>query len=176
MGSHQHTKFGGHRHCGSGNMLILICQVISQDLVMKGTYDFKVSYHPATFGTNRHSGSGDMFLVFHMILTGWRHPTCLISLIWVNSSRCTCLPNLGIIGLMEMDISILISITWQESKLTGSVHHTGRFLKSGILIHNSEVPDTAGRKTRRRRRAQEITKRYAFHANAKMKRDFYSCK
>ena len=75
-----------------------------------------------------------------------------------------------------MDISTLISITWQESELTGSVHHTGRFLKSGILIHNSEVPDMAGRKTRRRRRTQEITKRYAFHANAKMKRDFCSSK
>ena len=81
MDSHQHTKFGGHRHCGSGDMMILICQVISQDLVIKGTYDFKVSYHPATFGTNRHSGSGDMFLVFHVILTGWRHHTCLASLI-----------------------------------------------------------------------------------------------
>ena len=38
------------------------------------------------------------------------------------------------------------------------------FLKSGILIFNSEVPDKAGRKTRRRR-TQATTKRYAFHAN-----------
>ena len=28
------------------------------------------------------------------------------------------------------------------------------------------IPDKAGRKTRRRRRTQAITKRYAFHANA----------
>ena len=30
-----------------------------------------------------------------------------------------------------------------------------------------DIPDNAGRKTRRRRRTQAITKRYAFHANAK---------
>ena len=29
--------------------------------------------------------------------------------IWVNFSRCTCLPNLVVIGLMEMEISVL---TW----------------------------------------------------------------
>ena len=40
--------------------------------------------------------------------------------------------------------------------------------KSGIPFYNSEVPDTAGRKTRRRRRTQAITKRYVFHAYAKM--------
>ena len=30
----------------------------------------------------------------------------------------------------------------------------------------SDIPDTAGRKTRRRKRTQAIAKRYAFHANA----------
>ena len=38
---------------------------------------------------------------------------CLISLIWVNFSRCTYLPTLLVVGLMEIDISVLISIlTW----------------------------------------------------------------
>ena len=37
------------------------------------------------------------------------------------------------------------------------------------IIYRSEfpdIPDKAGRKTRRRRRIQAIAKRYAFHANA----------
>ena len=33
-------------------------------------------------------------------------------------------------------------------------------------IYNSKVPDTAGRKTKRRRGTQAIAKCYAFHANA----------
>ena len=44
-------------------------------------------------------------------------------------------------------------------------YHIARFLKSGIPISHSEVPDTAGRKTRRRR-TQAIAKRLAFYANA----------
>ena len=42
---------------------------------------------------------------------------CLISLIWVNFSRCTYLPTLLVVGLMEIDISVLISIlTWIPQK------------------------------------------------------------
>ena len=38
---------------------------------------------------------------------------CLISFVWVNSCKCTCLLNLVIIDLIEMKISILRSIlTW----------------------------------------------------------------
>ena len=44
--------------------------------------------------------------------------------------------------------------------------------KSEIPFYNSEVPDTAGRKTRRRRRTQAVTKCYVFHAYAKMGRIF----
>ena len=56
-----------------------------------------------------------------------------------------------IVGGREMEISILISILLE--------------FYSGMLIYNSKVPDTAGRKTRRRR-IQAIAKRYAFHANS----------
>ena len=35
MTSHQLAKFVGHRHCGSGNIMILGCHVILQDHVMK---------------------------------------------------------------------------------------------------------------------------------------------
>ena len=34
------TKFSGHRHCGSGDMMVLVCQVISDNHVTKGSFDF----------------------------------------------------------------------------------------------------------------------------------------
>ena len=59
--------------------------------------------------------------------------------------------------------------TLEKAKPTASVRNIGRFLKSWITICNFKVPDTAGTKTRKRRkrRTQAIAKRYAFHANAK---------
>ena len=51
---------------------------------------------------------------------------------------------------------------------TAQICHIARLLKSGTPIYNSKVPNTAGRKERRkRRRIQAITKRYAFHVIAK---------
>ena len=35
--SHHPTKFGGHRHCGSGVIIILVSHVILQDCVIKGS-------------------------------------------------------------------------------------------------------------------------------------------
>ena len=40
MVSHQPAKFGGHRHCGSGDIMVLVCHVISQHHVIKRSYDF----------------------------------------------------------------------------------------------------------------------------------------
>ena len=55
----------------------------------------------------------------------------------------------------------------EKTEFIASICHIAIFLKSGMPIHNSEVPDMAGRKTRRRRsRSQAIAKRYAFHVNA----------
>ena len=56
--------------------------------------------------------------------------------------------------------------TLEIAELNTSIHHTAKFFKSGIPIYNSEVPDMADRKTRRRRRTQAIAKRFAFCANA----------
>ena len=53
----------------------------------------------------------------------------------------------------------------EKAELITSIHHISRFLKSGKPIRNSEVPDGAGTKTRRRR-TQTIVKWFAFHANA----------
>ena len=56
--------------------------------------------------------------------------------------------------------------TLKKAELTASIRHIARFSKSRIPLYNSEIPDTAGRKTRRRRRTQAIAKRSAFYANA----------
>ena len=53
----------------------------------------------------------------------------------------------------------------EKDELTVSIHHIVTFLKSGIPIYNSEVPDTAGRKTARGR-TQAIAKYFAFYTNA----------
>ena len=39
MVSHQPDKFAGHRHCGSGDIMILVCHVILQDHLIKGSCD-----------------------------------------------------------------------------------------------------------------------------------------
>lgn len=37
--SHHPTSFG-HKQCGSGDIMVLVCQKISQDQIIKGTYEF----------------------------------------------------------------------------------------------------------------------------------------
>ena len=34
------AKFSGYRHCGSGDIMVLVCQIISQDHVIKGSCNF----------------------------------------------------------------------------------------------------------------------------------------
>ena len=53
--------------------------------------------------------------------------------------------------------------TWEKAELTASIRQIARFLKSGIPIYNSEVPDTAGRKIIR---IQTIAKCFTFYGNA----------
>ena len=69
------------------------------------------------------------------------------------------------------DINSYISFyinTLENDEFTASVRHIEIFSKSGMPIYNSKVPDTTGRKTRKRRRGKReaIAKCYAFHANA----------
>ena len=40
MVSHHSAKFAGHRHCSSGNIMILVCNVIQQDYAPKGYISF----------------------------------------------------------------------------------------------------------------------------------------
>ena len=37
--SHHLAKFAGHRYCGIGNIMVLDCHVILQDIVIKGSCD-----------------------------------------------------------------------------------------------------------------------------------------
>ena len=39
--SHHPALFRGHRHCGSGDIMVLDCHVILQDHKNKGSSDFK---------------------------------------------------------------------------------------------------------------------------------------
>ena len=38
--NHHPVKCGGHRNCGSGDLMILVCHVISQDYVIIWSCDF----------------------------------------------------------------------------------------------------------------------------------------
>ena len=38
--SYHPATFGGHRHCGNENIIILVCHVILQDHVIEGSCDF----------------------------------------------------------------------------------------------------------------------------------------
>ena len=49
----------------------------------------------------------------------------------------------------------------ENAELTTSIHQIAKFLKSGIPIYNSKVPDMAGRKARKRR-TQTIAKHFEF--------------
>ena len=64
---------------------------------------------------------------------------------------------------MENINSYMISYmdTLEKAEVTALIHHIARFLKSGIPINNSKVPDKVDRKTRRR--TQTIAKCFAFH-------------
>ena len=63
-----------------------------------------------------------------------------------------CLSNLMILCLIDGDINGDINFyiksymdSLEQAGPTASIRHIGRFLKSGIPIFNSEVPDTADR-------------------------------
>ena len=55
------TNFGGHRYCGSRDIMILVCHMISQDHVIKGkgyvTYNVQThqdKLQSYQFGSHRH--------------------------------------------------------------------------------------------------------------------------
>ena len=40
QGIYYSTRFAGHKHFGSGDIMVLVCQVASQDHMIKRSYDF----------------------------------------------------------------------------------------------------------------------------------------
>ena len=59
------AKFGSHRHCGSGELMIQVCHVISQDHVIKESCYFMSG---PKFGGHKHCGSENiMILICHVI-------------------------------------------------------------------------------------------------------------
>ena len=62
------AKFGGHKHCGSEDVVVLVCHVISQDHVIKSEMwhfrqqPIKVGYNLTKFSDQRHCGSEDILI------------------------------------------------------------------------------------------------------------------
>ena len=71
MVSHYPAKFGGHRHCDSGDIIVLVCHVISQEYVIKRSRDLVVVARQGKSPSDqvsgpRHSGSGDIMVLVVM--------------------------------------------------------------------------------------------------------------
>ena len=66
-------------------------------------------------------------------------------------------------------------VALEKAELASSIRHIPRFLKSGIPIYHSEVPDTADRKTKRRRKKHANAKRYLFYANKIIYASNFAC-
>ena len=49
MVTYQPAKFGDYMHCGSEDIVILVCHVILQDHVIKGTCDLIGRYNEFSF-------------------------------------------------------------------------------------------------------------------------------
>ena len=47
--------------------------------------------------------------------------------------------------------------TSEKAEPTASIHHIESFWKSGILLYNSEVPDTAGRRNEKKKEKKKDT-------------------
>ena len=68
------AKFNDHRHCGNGEVMILVCHAILEGHGVKGPCDFiggsplwqnplVVSHQHAMFDSYRHCGSGDIIIL-----------------------------------------------------------------------------------------------------------------
>ena len=85
--------------------MFLVCHVIKQDHVIKGSGDhdvddsLKVSHHPSKFGSHRHRGIGDiMLLVCHVISSS--HVIKESSICRSQSRKVIILPSSVAIGVL----------------------------------------------------------------------------
>ena len=58
--SYDPVQFGGDGHSDSRDIIVLVCQVISQDDVIKAVRSLMVNHHAAKFGAREYCLSGDM--------------------------------------------------------------------------------------------------------------------
>ena len=58
---YHHAKFGGHRHSGRGDIMYLICRVISQDHAIRGSW---IGPLQGKLRRQWHCGSGDVMVWF----------------------------------------------------------------------------------------------------------------
>ena len=85
---HHPTKFAGRIHCGGVNITVLVCQVISEDHMMKGSCDF-ISKDPSRsvkFGGHRYSDSGDIMIFVCHVLCKTTSSKCFMTL-WLGASQ-----------------------------------------------------------------------------------------
>ena len=146
------------RYCGSGDMMVLVCQVMSQDHASKGSCDkesIKENYYPAYFGDHRHFSSADKCFQF-VTCSGYSHLSQLLQIYRLAKFG-------GHRSCGNGDVNSYIN-TSEKVKFTPSIRDIERFSELGITIYNSKVPDRAGRETTKG--AQAIAKHYAVHANA----------
>ena len=99
--SQQHAKFCGHRCCGGRNIIILGCQVISLEHVIKGSCNYmvrsqtrKITSHVAKFGGHRHCGEDIIFFSRDLTKSGdqrviWLYRQEFIEAITILSSLVT---------------------------------------------------------------------------------------
>ena len=125
--SHHPANSCGQRHCGGGDIMVSVSYMISHDHMIKGSCNFKgrsQSRYVTILQSLVAIGTLVVEIWFSFVTWFWLGDitsTCLINLTWVNSSRCRCLPNLVVIGLMEMEIKILsLILTWISHKKLNS--------------------------------------------------------
>ena len=62
MVSYAPVKFVDYSHHASGDIMVLVCLMFSEDHATRGSSNILGMRHPAKFGGHRHCGSGDILV------------------------------------------------------------------------------------------------------------------
>ena len=92
------AKFGDHRHSDSGDIMVLICHIISQDHLIKGSWDFtgwspsRLSYQSAKLGDHKNCDSRYIFYSLSLDLEVMTSPVpvWLVSFDWTLGDAPAC--------------------------------------------------------------------------------------
>ena len=149
--SHHPTNFGDHKLSVSGDIMVLVFHMTRdwrpRDWRIVWLHEWKLHLFVIILSKLIIIALAERKLK-HLFKVTWYlrddvTRICVTSLIWVTSSERTCMQNSVVTGLMEMELSILISIlTWIPwKKLNSQPLSTNlilRLSKLVILIYNSE--------------------------------------